>query len=164
MAITPITAQRFTMFYNNALFHPTLAELHTIAQDAGLSFAFGRACYLKNRMHNTGHRGIFSHYYTTRHDFTLACIAFMRSARPSTARRWAAHIRAGGHLKGLRHKNRAKFLAQLRKQKRANAKLRASMTAYNSVGNAYVAQALASGMPEAQAYLLRGRAMACRYR
>lgn len=76
----------------------TLAQLRTIAQDAGMSFALGRAAYCKNRATNAS-------FWSTpyRANALPFWVGKMRAIRPSTARRWQAHVLQGGSIKALRH-------------------------------------------------------------
>lgn len=132
------------------LYTVTLVEMHTIARDAGMSFALGRAAYLKSRMQNHGHRVVG--YYRNRVDFTLACIAFMRKARATTAKRWQAHILQGGSVRAISCKSHAKDLARRRKIYAKYAPIQRGRAAYRSVINAYCAQAVASGMPQSNVW------------
>ena len=102
------------MYTSYSLHSVTLAQMHVIAQDAGMSFALGRAAHLKSRMQNQGH-SVLAMHGLSRVTFTLACISYMRKIRATTAKRWQAHILQGGSLKGLCHKSHANFLAKRRK-------------------------------------------------
>jgi len=66
------------------------ARLHGLALGARLPDALGRALAATNRHYNDGGRGDDE-----------GEVAYMRSVRPETARRWREHWLAGGSLKSL---------------------------------------------------------------